>query len=213
MADLRIRTQTTSKNYSSNGQMVDVQGLKDGTLPAVDWVMSKAIEGRVFHVSHGTVTTPITFVAYDEDRPAFALDVPAGTTIIPIRIQVYLEAAAGTVTEVIFETATNVVGAGTSTLLTPACTRTRGGRTTACTGYGLYTGNGTAPTGAIEFWRSGYPYVGAAGAPALIEWNVMNGTPQIIEGAGSLVGYVSATTSQVNGFTKVSWIELLTSEV
>ena len=213
MADMYILGQTTSKSRLGNGVRVPVQGLRDGTIPVVDWVAACAIEGKVFQANHGTVTTPITFIAYDADRPDFALDVPSGYAAFITKIQVYLEDAAGTDTEIIATTSDNLCGASTSTALTEVSSRRNGGVSSGCSAYGTYTANCTLPTNTLEFWRAGFPIAQAAGVAANFEWKFSDGNPQLLIGTSSLQIHVSATTTQAAGYIKVSWVELQASEI
>jgi hypothetical protein len=206
MADLKIRGITTNKARSGNNVLVEVTGTRDGAIYTMPWAQAMALEGRVFNVSAGSFTTPISGkTAPDADQPELAIDVPTGTTILPVYIEVYLETTVGTAGEIIAQTSTNAVGAGTSTALTPVCTR-RGANATACLVYSAYTGNGTAPTGTCEFWRAGHPIAMAAGVPAVYEWTIDKGG-QVIVGPGGLQMYLAAGTS-ITGFLKVQWIEL-----
>jgi hypothetical protein len=214
VADLYINGVTTSKARSGNNTRLAATGTRDGALYTCPYVLNMALEGRVFHVSHGTVTTPITFIAYDADRPDLGIDVPTGTTIIPVRILVYLEDMAGTDNEIIVEANRNLLGASTSTALTIYNVRTDAPMATGCSAYGTYTANATAVTVASEFWRAGDPIAQAAGSPLkTFLWNLEDGTPQVLVGPASISLHVSATTTQAAGFVKASWIELPSSSI
>ncbi len=209
---LRILGQTTSKSRVGNGAHVAVQGLRDGTIPVVDWVAACAIEGKLFQANHGTITTPIAFIAYDADRPDFALDVPSGSAAFLAKIQVYLEDSAGTDTEIIATTSNNLCGAATSTAITPVSTRRNSGVTSSCSAYGTYTANATLPTSTLEFWRQGNPFADTVGG-RMYEWKYSDGNPQLLIGTAGLQIHVSATTTQAAGFIKVCWVELLSTEI
>src|SRR3990167_272551 len=73
--------------------------------------------GNVFIANLGLGTTPLDMVktTYDADQPQFVIDVPLGTTVIPLRLEVVNETEAGTLNEVIWGAANALVGAGTST--------------------------------------------------------------------------------------------------
>lgn len=205
---LTILGQTTSKGRYGNGAVVPVTGTRDGAINVQDWIQAAAIEGRLFTAELGTAATKVAFGAYDADQPEIALGVPTGTTIIPVHITVAIETMAGTANQVIALTSTSTVTVGTSTAITPLSNRTSRPVTSACTVYGAYSGNGTTPAGTQEFWRAGYPVAAAAGVPATFEWDIRTHIPVVIDGVGSLVMYFSATTTQAEGFIRVSWIEL-----
>jgi len=56
------------------------------------WLQARVAEGRGFHVDVGAFSTPITGggagTIIDIDQPEFALAIPDGTAIMPIRIDV-----------------------------------------------------------------------------------------------------------------------------
>lgn len=219
MADLRIIAATTSKaRVSSTNTTVGVTGTKDGAIYTADWITSLALEGKVFTASHGDQTTPINFNAvanYATTKPMFTIDVPAGRTIIPISIQVFFETAVGTLTECWAVGGTGNVGAGTSTAITNAASlRVGSGEVTACTLYGTHTAAGSAPGNPREFWRDGHPVAVVAGVPTKFEYDVRKYVPILIgNGAtGCLAVYAEAVTS-ATGYIKVTWAELLSSEL
>jgi hypothetical protein len=213
MAQVFLVGATTSRVRVDNNNQVQASGTKAGELYTCDWITALALEGRVFQASHGTVTTPITFVAYDADRPDFALDVPLGSAAIITRIQVYLEDSAGTDTEIIVTTSDNNCGASTSTALTAISTRRNGGQSAGCKAYGTYAANCTLPTNTLEFYRWGNAFADTIGLGRNFEWKISDGNPQILVGTASLQIHVSATSTQAAGFIKVTWADLLASQV
>lgn len=211
---LTILGQTTSKSRYANGITVPVTGTRDGALYVADYILAMAMEGKLFQTSSGTITTPLQFKAYDADQPDFVIDVPSGTTIIPVWIQVHEETSAGTINEVLAMVSSGLIGAGTSTALTIYSTRSSRANSSTCSGYGIYAGNGTAPATPLEFWRTGYAFADTSLGPLKVyEWNIRNNPPQVIVGPGALVVYASATTTQATGFVKAAWIELASTEI
>lgn len=211
--NFQIFGQTTNKARSGNGSWQPASGTRDGALHVQDWTQAMAFEGRLFNVSHGSITTPITFLAYAVKRPVFGLDVPVGTAVFPTRIDVFLEANAGTVTEIIAGTCGNLLGAATSTALTPAATRTDRPVTSGCSAFGNYTADSAAFTNDVEFWRAGNPYAGAAGSKVQYTWTASEGNPQLLVGASSLYIFVAGTATQATGYVKVTYAELPASAV
>jgi hypothetical protein len=192
-------------------QNVRAIATRDGAQYSADWLMALALEGRIYTASVGTITTPITFGAFDADQPELALLVPATHLILPLSIQVHIEDAAGTDNEIFFITSTATVTAGTSTAVTPVNHLVGNTSVSGCTVLTAYSGNGTDPyTGTTnEFWRTGYAFADTTVGPHKVySWNWRDYAPIAVTGVGSLVGYVSATTTQMNGFIKVTWAEL-----
>lgn len=205
----------TLPSFKSDGTERVIRALRDGSLTVADWVFAMAIAGYGHVASVGTATTPITFkTGFTAAQPEIAIDVPAGTTIVPLHILVSLEDSAGTDNEIVFETANNAVGAGTSTAITSRnlINGSNTGLPTGCSIYSAYSGNGTAPTSTVEFWRHVYPFADATKDPVKsFEWSFDRHAPVIVAGAGSLVGYVGGTTTAPAGYIKVAWIELPTA--
>jgi hypothetical protein len=195
-------------------------GLKDGALVTVRWDIAQGLDGRVFVANGGSATTPITWAgAYDADAPDIAIDVPAGTTILPLSIQAHLESAGAALSEFICLASPTSVGTVTYTggaLVTPRCTRISDQRTSQCKAYAAVDAAGcTDPNtaGSFEFFRTGYPTdpdVTLAPTPNYY-WSMMRDGPCVkIIGPGSLCAYVGNAGT---GFWIVSYVELGTGEV
>jgi len=197
----------------SNDQERPLAQSPRGTLITINEYMQWVEAGHIFAASIGEGGTKVDFaeVAYDADQPQFALDVPAGTTVIPLKVQFVLEEMAGTDNTFILATSSGLIAAGTSTANTTAQnmnTSAVSTRTTNTTFRQLYTGNGTAPANSAEFWMHEEPLAVSAESHPKIEWNVMTGDlPPVIVGPAALVGYVFATTDGPEGHAKLIWAE------
>ena len=176
---------------------------------------------NVFQAVIGSATTPVSFVktAYDADQPQLVIDVPSGTTIMPLELEVVLEDSAGTDNEVIWLASGTNVGAGTSTVVTPVnlfVTSSANAPASRCSGFRQYTGNGTDPnTGEFfEFYRTVYAFADATTDPVKrFRWSALESPAPIIEGTGSLVLYIVGTTTAPAGFVIAKWWEVLTGEM
>lgn len=171
-------------------------------------------EGRMFVANVGTATTPISFAktAYDADQPQFVIDVPSGTTIMPISLKVVHETEAGTLNEVIWSVSDGILGAGTSTVVTPANARTQVSGvqpSSVCSLYSLYTGNSTAPSNGFEFARFSSPFVLSDGDPHNDHryiWTAQGeGWAPMIQGTGALVCHIVGGTAPTGYLTAVWW--------
>lgn len=188
---------------------------RDGSLYTVDYFESLAEQGRVFASDHGTLTTPLTFLALASLRPDAVLRNPAASGVFakPMRIKVVLEAAAGTVTECEVRLTKADPGNGTSTAASqgPISTRTDSGVVAACVPRHLYTGDSAAESSPVTLWRSVYSFVQATAEgndPLGFEiTREMMGYPTLDENSGLLV-YVSATSTQATGFVVMQWAEV-----
>lgn len=214
-AKLTAEVASSLPNFKSEGAERLVRALRDGSLTMADWIFAMILAGYGHLASVGTATTPITFkTGFTAAQPELALGVPAGTTVVPLSILVSLEDSAGTDNEVVFQTATSTVSAGTSTTITPGnlVNGSQQGKATACTIYSAYSADGTTPTATAEFWRHCYAFADATNGPVKsFEWSIRTHAPVFIQGVGSVVGYVGGTTSAPAGFIKVAWLEFPTA--
>lgn len=193
---------------------IGLQSTPDGALFTADWLTGMALEGRVINASVGISITPVTFAttaAWVITQPSLSIDVPSGTMIVPISIQVALQTEAGTLNTVLALTGTSNFGTGTSTAVTPRSMRTDVPITTACTVNSLFSGAGTTPATPMEFWRGSQPIASAAGEQWDFQWHYQQGAPVVIIGAGCLGVYVSGTSTAPTGYLKAQWVELPSS--
>jgi len=212
--------QTTSINFESEGADQYLRLMRDGSLVNMPWLMTKVIEGKVFGVQSGLLTTPDTLNATIADGEQDVLiNVPSGVTIIPVSISVCFEDTGTAQVMDVIAVASNVYdNANTSTAETIYNLRTdkpTGG--SQCYAYSVVTAGGTAVESGnyFEFWR---PYAGFAEdafggstgwKSALVHgahWNIGQAVvPPVIVGNGSLSVYASAQAGY--GFIKVVWVE------
>lgn len=182
-------------------------------------LIQASLDKKVFMAHIGLASTPVSFAktAYDADQPQLVVDVPDGKTIVPLEILLVLEDSAGTDNEVIALASGTNVGAGTSTAVTPTnhfVPSSGSAPVSACSVYSLYTANGTDPNTApyFEFWRETDAFAATVGEKTW-KWSALESPPPVIQGTGSLVIYVSATTTAPAGYLRVKWWELASDDV
>ena len=113
MSDLYVRAQQQSVGRASDGQWVALRGLRDGAPITAPWFVALAIEGAVYQVRLGTITAPLTGDVLVTDTAAeSAAEAASGFTIIPLRLNVNIEALGGTLPQIEFKS----VGALITTL-------------------------------------------------------------------------------------------------
>jgi len=215
MADaLQVVGRSLERDSTGQGVVRSLIGTPDGSLFTADYVLSKALEGRIFHAILGGFSTPTTFrVAIDEDQPEMVIDVPTGTTIIPISIQAHLEASAGTITEIVALANPALVG-GTATTGTLLSSRLGSGRTSSCVYRYTYSGNGTAPASYIEFWHAGVAFADAVTEPTrMYAWDYRNAAPVVIVGPGALVVHIGATGTAPTGYAQLAFMEFASAMI
>src|SRR5574343_185639 len=87
-----VAGQTSAVSRVSEGSDVFIRATRDGSLITTPWLMQMVIEGKVFGVNAGVLTTPLTLNATIADgEPDLLVNVPSGTTIIPVFIQASFE--------------------------------------------------------------------------------------------------------------------------
>lgn len=189
-----------------------------GEIVTSEFITQAALDGRLFCASAGTLTTPITWTAtatIDGTKPLFFLSVPAGTTVIPVSIQLYMEAYG---TNAQFECMAAVGTGGVSAGATPVTItnlRTDSPNTSTCTAGSDLTGATYMTTNISEFWRDGQQFAitkttasatASASDPCKYIWKITDGLSMpVIVGAGQLA--VCQGSQAGTGFCIVTWAE------
>lgn len=213
MSDLYgIAAQTTSVVVAGEGANRRIDATRDGALFTSSWYEHLALRGRIVSANFGSVTTPLTFLATAANRPDAWVRVPDGTAILPISINICLEAFAGTVTEIDVRTCQNDIGNGTSTAASvgPLSLRSDSLFTSGCTARHLATADTTAETNPISIYRRTIPTASAAGndfAGTTLVTREMMGFPVLL-GPATWEVFIAATTTQATGFVIMTWGEV-----
>src|SRR4030042_6236767 len=85
-----------SLGSTGENTLVNLKASKMGFLVVMDFYTQMAIEGRVFQVRAGTITTPLTGdVDITDAKAEMCADAATGQTIIPVYLNVDLESFAG----------------------------------------------------------------------------------------------------------------------
>lgn len=211
----------TSGTYPSHGQGTNqrMRVNRRGVGLSLPEFQEMVAQGNVFSINVGTASTVNAFTetAYDEDQPQFGLDIPSGTTVIPLAITAYFQDQAGTDNECFFRMDDGLLGAGTSTattivnLLQGASDVQRASR---CTARRQYTGNASGITTGPEFFRWGNPFaVDATEGDMNVRWSAHDqGFAPMAQGEASISAYFLATSTALSGFFTFTWAEFLTNE-
>lgn len=224
--DIRGKVQTGYSGVTrtgSDGGTMDLRCTRDAVLFTAPWLLAQALEGRMYCASAGSLTTPITWTATaacDMTKAAVMVSVPSGTTIIPVSIQLVMEAFG---TDAIFECAAHIGTGGVSaggTAVTVTNMRADAPDTTECTVTSDLTGATALTTNISEFWRSGLQKVATLATgdddssrePAVFQWKLSDGlVVPIVTGAGQL--FVTQGSQAGTGFCKIVWVEIPTTMV
>lgn len=150
MSDLRVYTaQTTVSRSATDSKLVYGRGTRDGSLFTAPWLMGLVMEGKVFGINAGAVTTAIAAkAAIDADQPEMAVYTAADTTVLlPVHLWATLESGSTTlgIHGVQLAISNISVAAGTSTAATPLNMNLSSANVAGAAARVAYTGNGTDP--------------------------------------------------------------------
>lgn len=216
MSDERLYGTSTLVGSNGGGWQA-MTGNRFGHLYVADTYEAMALGGYVFVANAGTVTTPVTFGAgtIDTTEPDFDLLVPATKLVIPLSIEVKIEAFG---TDAIFELMASVgVGGtqGTDTDLTVKNMRSDAPATTGCTVGAASNADAVYMTSNVfEFWRDGIAKVATVGTGdddsnrgfETFRWSRKEmGTGPVMAGSSRL--NVFAAGQATTGFITVTWAE------
>lgn len=217
MSDMKLLpiVKSPSRNTADHDTFKALRGTRDGVAFTAGYFESLAMQGRIFSANMGTVTTPLTFLVTAANRPDAWIRVPSGTAILPIKCNVVLEAAAGTVTEIDVRIAQNDIGNGTSSAADVAARthRTDAPIASVCTARQLATADTTAETNALSIYRRTYARADEAG----IDWRGIDVTRELMGyplliGAATWEVYIAASSTQATGYVVMTWAEVPASD-
>ena len=97
MVDQRVYAKQQSVTRFSDDTWVNLRASRDGSPIIMPWYVALAIEGRCYQVRLGTITAPLTGdIEITTVAAEAATEAAAGSTIIPLYVNVELEALGGT---------------------------------------------------------------------------------------------------------------------
>lgn len=215
----------TSPTLASNGNFRNMRVSNTGQLFSADWITDLVLEGRVFHMTVGTITGggDVSLITgggagttIDQDQPEFGVSVPAGTDLIPIAIkigcQVDLDADGeeGNIV-VAYDSGAAYAGDGTATSETPINALGDAGVTSVATAFSAATGDITDPTvdGILAYKTVQASHAGTAASQNAVsldlDWEAR--FPFILRGPSAFYGYWGGTAAVV-GIASVMWAEV-----
>jgi len=113
MSDLRVYTKQQDPTRAGDDHWVALRAARDGAPIVLPWQTALAIEGKVYQVRLGTITTPLTGDVLITDTAAeSAAEAASGRVIVPLAVVVEIEALGGTLPQAAFKS----VGALITTL-------------------------------------------------------------------------------------------------
>ena len=219
MSNIKGMVAQTEVSRGGEADFKYVRMLRDGTISFADFLMVMLFEGYIKTANGGGVaSTAIAFAgAYDADGQDFGLNVPDSLMVMPIKVEVQIEALTDdTDMEILFMTSNTALTGTTGTAVTPVNKRMDLQTGSGCTCYVAFdAAGGTDVSGGAKaqaFWRCKMES-GAAPAAAQSEESTItsfsyvvprDGMPPMILGGGCIAGHVQGPS---NGFVTVDWLE------
>ena len=220
--------QSTTIARETEGSDVFLRALRDGSLVGVDWKQAAIFAGYGYRVTVGALSTGIvgggngTTVTIAE--PEMCLSIPNGTSIMPLRVAVQVQAGAPTdaqeaeiLVAVDQDTDLGAVSVANSDKTTEVIynMNTLCGSSSGCACYSAFTSSiSTDPVLDIELARKvvEFEVIGSAGILTaeyglILDLVYEPEAPPIINGPAMLLIYWGGDAATVGGFAEVQWVE------
>ena len=224
MSDIRVNAAQTTISRVTDGRLVQMRGMRDGSAIVAPWEMALVMEGKVFGANAGTITTGIAgHATADGDQPEIAIRAAADTLVV---LPLYLEAVTQS-----FETTLGIhgvfwaisptdVGNGTSTAFTPVQLNLSSSAAAAAVCRVAYTGNGAADpltTTWYELTRAAGNFDSDAATSGILGLKAVYSSKNdaavpILARTGCITGYGEGGTG-ANFFFTAKWAEFTQAEI
>ena len=217
MSDLRAFVQQDSLAAYPESNFYPIKASKRGDLIMIDWYKQMAMEGRIFQVRAGTITTPLVGdVAVTDTAAEMAIDATTTAVVaIPVYLNVGIRLGTGTLHEYAVKSVAATPTAVAATGFTPLNLLLGGGAATVVArvaAAGGVTVAAEVATTTRRHWAFSNPVaVGAGNTLTTLEWTPR--TPPIIAGIGSAYVQIAATTTGPSYYASLDFIELATASV
>lgn len=218
--ELTGRKAAIPSRETSDGFLKPLWASRDGSLVTLDWYTAMAMEGRVFNISNevqeggATALCGETSPGSDNINPSILVDVPSGTTIIPMEVMVMPEGT-GTqgdwgVIRINTDDAVRYSSGGNS--LTPINMRKDDIQASACPAYdGSTQIVATANTDDDIIWVSSTDHDKRANEAQI--WTARQFIPPVLVGPASLLVFVMVNNVDEEILFSVKWVELPSSSI
>ena len=221
MVDVRGVVNQNTYPTASEGNFIGLRANRRGELITPDWMTQLAVDGRVFNISHQVQEAGDlcgeTAPGSDNINPSILVDVPSGTTIIPLEVLVGVEGT-GTAGDWLIRINTDdaVKYSSGGAALTPINMAKDDPNTSAVSAYSgstqiVATANTDDDT--IWFRRIDQAALGDSGNMSLAHWSAKEFTPPILIGPASLLIFVIVGNVDNEVLFSVKWAEFTTAEV
>jgi hypothetical protein len=216
------------ESLRDSGSFINAKGIF-GAGAVMDWKSQAALEGKVFNVTVGTLSTGIVGggngTVLDIDQPEFVISIPSGVTVVPISFNIQGNCADAVADHSVLEAVVCLsryytwAADGASTAETPICTKLVGGGASRCACASAHTGDMTLSSAAdpvhdVDLARMevkiDLPANGET--PVILELRYNPDPPPFLVGPCTITGYWGGT-SAVTGYAQLYWAEYSTSDL
>ena len=213
MVEARVYAKQQGVPRYSDDTWVALRASRDGSPIAMPWQVALTIEGKAFQIRIGNLTTPVTGdVDITDGAAEMAAEAAAGYTLIPMYVNVEIEALGGTLPQACLKS----VGAVITTLGTqvvPMNLRVGGpaaaGRAAADSAGDVIVAAELNTTTRVIV--SGHTSAIGDAQPTILDHQIE--VPHILVGPASVYLQVGTVTTGSTYFAFVNYAELLTNDI
>jgi hypothetical protein len=220
-AIFRTFVQQDAYRVGAEGGAVAVRANPRGEVVVPDWYTQLALDGRVYNISTSVQETGDllgeTAPGTNNVNPSILVDVPTGTTIIPIELTVMAEGTGTSgdwaVIRMSTDDTTRYSSGGAS--ITPINMRKDDPNTSSVSAYhGGTQVVASANTDDDTLWYSSYDQ-GAFGAAGnkVQSWSARNGVPPVLIGPAALLVFVQVNNVDEEVLWSLKWAEFSTTDI
>ena len=180
-----------------------------GALVVMDFFAKAILDGRGFQVRAGTITTPLSADVVITDTAAeMCADAAAGFVILPIFLQVDIEALVGTLPQIAAKSVGTVSSAGTAFVPLPLKS---GGAAAATTARVAAAGGVTVTAELATTTPVHYIQTLAVAADAQARWEPLR--PPVLNGPRCFYVQVASVTTGSTYFANFNYLEFTASQL
>lgn len=191
-----------------------IKGTKRGELVIIDFWTQMALEGRVFQVRAGTITTPLVGDVVITDTAAeMCADAISGYTILPAELSIGIRLNTGTLHEYAAKAVAAISTSGTAFVPLPLrfngtiALSTAAATTARVQAAGAVTVAAELATTTLRLWEYANPVAGGAGNDASPLYWVPR-TPLVLVGPSCFYVQIAATGTGPSYYAHFNYVEL-----
>lgn len=200
-----------SVSAASENTWVGVKASKRGEIVVLDWWTQMALEGRVFQVRAGTITTPLVGDLVITDSAAeMCADAQTGFTIVPAYLNIGIRLGTGILHEYAAKSASAISTAGTAFIPLPLYMGGPAAATTArVAAAGAVSVTAELATTTRQLWHYANPLAVAAGHDITThEWTPTAATALV--GPACFYVQIAASGTGPSYYANFDYVELRT---